>query len=310
MPFLDEVFDQVSETASPSHIFNKQRSKLVNNVNKFYPTTEPAESGLLALRQVPNEIINQVPKHKLTVHQNQTPKLNEKFVEGAREQAAMQSFKYGSAALRLSNNIEIGIEAQGSLINRCSDAIMRITDTPVDVDPFVLNQLGSLKNSLALMKQTMFDLKSSNNDLLQLALGQYNESLLKRREAWLSATQLPNTVVNDLKSSSMATPHAYDSKGQLPMFHQDKLDSIKVHTAAQKDSAIIKLCSQRSQSRGRAQGRSRPSYRGGMSRGFVPQVQQHSAYDRPRGRGRGRSSRGRGNNQQPFQKEQGKQNKV
>ena len=94
------------------------------------------------------------------------------------------------------------------------------------------------------------------------------------------------------------------------MFSQQNLDSIKSSTEAQKDSAIIKLCSQRSQGRGRAQGRSRPSSRRGTGRGFVPQFQQQTSYDRPRGRGHGRSSRGRGNYQQPFPKNQGKQTSV
>ena len=143
MPFLNEVFEQVSETSSPSHVFNTKKTKMVNYVNRVYATTEPAESGLLSTRKVPTEIVNQVPKYKLQVSQNQPPKLNK---------------------------IEIGIEAQGSLINRCTSAIERMTQSLLDTeDPIELpisiqNQMGSLKTSLSLMKQTMFDLKSSKND--------------------------------------------------------------------------------------------------------------------------------------------------
>ena len=311
MPFLDEVFNQVSDTASPSGTFNNQRSYLLKKVKKYYPTTEPAESGLLNVRKVPSEIINQVPPYKVSHRNMQDPVLNTKFVEGATENAALQSFKYSSSAMRIANNLEIGVEAQGSLINRCFTAIEKITDTPTDLSPFVLNQLGSLQNSLRLMKQTMFDIKSSNNDLLQLALGQYNDSMLQRRNAWLSATTLPASVVNQLKSSSMAKPDPSNESGQLPMFEQRHLDSIKTHSDSQKDSAIIKLCTQRSQVRGRGQGRSRPSSRGGSSRGYIPHnQQQQSSYNQPRGRGRGRPFRGRGNSQQPFSRGKGKQTSV
>ena len=155
MPFLNEVFEQVSETSSPSHPFNTRKTKMVNYVNRVYATTEPAESGLLSIRKVSPEIINQVPKNKLQTYQNKPTKLNNKFVEGAREQAAIQSFKYGSAAVRISNNFEIGIEAQNSFINRCSSAIDRISqnlldpDDPIDLPIAVQNQVGSLRNSLS-----------------------------------------------------------------------------------------------------------------------------------------------------------------
>ena len=287
MPFLDEIFDQVGE----SSIFNKQKPFL-KKMEKFYPTTEPAESGLLGIRKVPNEILYHVPTSKLGALSGSTPTLNKHFVEGTKETAAIQSFKYSAAALRLSNNMEIGVEAQGSLINRCASSLDKIKEVP-DLPRAVLNQVGSIQSSLALMKQTMFDLKATNNDLLQLALGQYNESLVSRREAWLTATDLPKNLVQDLKNSELPKPLVSDSKGQVSMFHQYQMSAIKEHTAAQKDSAIIKLCTQRGRGRGQ-QGRSRPPRRGSFSggRGF----QHQPSFDQqPRGRGRGRPyNRGRG----------------
>ena len=314
MPFLDEVYTQVSSTSSPSHPFNKNRSSNLKKVKKYYPTIEPAESGLLALRKVPPEIISQVPGYKLNKNASK-PSLNTNYVEGAKEQAAIKSFDYASAAMRIANNSEIGVEAQGSLINRCFSSMDKITKSllidegHVELPVPVQNQLGSIKTSLNLMKQTLFDLKSSNNDLLQLALGQYNESMLQRRNAWLGATQLPSTLVAQLKDSDMAKPKPEDQEGQLPMFSQKQLDSIKQHTDARKDSAIIQLCSQRARGRGRTPGRPRASHRGGVSRGFVP-YSHPQAGPQPRGRGRGRPFRSRGNHSQSFARGQGKQTSV
>ena len=314
MPFLDEVFTQVSSTSSPSNTFNTNRTSHLKKVKKFYPTTEPAESGLLDLRKVPPEVINQVPAYKLNKN-TQKPSLNPNYVEGAREKAAIQSFNYASAAIRIANNSEIGVEAQGSLINRCFNSMDKITksllveDNPTELPLSVQNQLGSIKTSLNLMKQTLYDLKSSNNDLLQLALGQYNEAMLQRRNAWLGATQLPPTLVSQLKNSHMAQPKPDDEQGQLVMFNQKDLDSIKQHTDAKKDTAIINLCSQRARGRGRSQSRPRTSFRGGVSRGFIPHNQPQSV-PQPRGRGRGRSFRSRANHSQSFARGQGKQSSV
>ena len=313
MPFLDEVFTQVANTSSPSDPFNKSKVKNFRKIKKYYPTTEPAESGLLSLRKVPPEILNQVPNYKINKNV-QKQSLNPTFVEGTKEQAAIQSFNYASAAMRIANNAEIGVEAQGSLINRCFNSLDRITksmivdDDPIELPTSVQNQLGSIKTSLNLMRQTLFDLKSSNNDLLQLALGQYNDSLMQHRNAWLGATQLPLALVNQLKVSDMPQPKPTDGKGQLDMFTQDQVDLIKKHTDAKKDSAIIQLCTQRARGRGRAQGRPRTSYRGGVSRGFVPQSHPQVG-PQPRGRGRGRSFRSRGNSQS-FARGQGKQTSV
>ena len=314
MPFLDEVFTQVSSTSSPSHPFNKSRHTTLKKVKKYYPTVEPAESGLLSLRKVPPEIVNQVPMSKINKSANK-PSLNVNYVEGAKEQAAIRSFDYASAAMRIANNTEIGVEAQGSLINRCFNSLDKITkcmlvdDNHIDLPVPVQNQLGSIKTSLNLMKQTLFDLKSSNNDLLQLALGQYNEAMIQRRNAWLGATQLPPTLVAQLKNSDMAQPKPEDQQGQLDMFSQNQLNSIKQHTDAKKDSAIIQLCSQRARGRARAPGRPRASHRGGVSRGFVP-YSHPQVGPQPRGRGRGRPFRSRGSHSQSFARGQGKQTSV
>ena len=45
--------------------------------------------------------------------------------------------------------------------------------------------LAQLNRNMALMANTVYDLKSTNNDLLKVSVGQYNQSLDNRREAWV-----------------------------------------------------------------------------------------------------------------------------
>ena len=287
MPFLDEVFDTVAQTSTHQHLSNMNKKPFVKKMKVFYPTTEPAESGLLVPRKVPQELIHHVPQSKMFTSGTSDTLLSKHTTEGVKEKAALQSFNYSSAAIRLSNNMEIGVEAQGSLIKRCASSLEKMKEVP-DLPRVVLNQIGSLNNSLALMKQSMFDLKAANNDLLQLALGQFNDSLVQRREAWLAASDIPKNMQHQLKFSDMQIPSPTDPKGPLPMFAQKDMNALKEHTSAQKDSAIIRLCTQRSRGRGQ-QGRSRPPRRGFFSggRGY-----QQPPFDQqpPRGRGRGRPS--------------------
>ena len=61
--------------------------------------------------------------------------------------------------------------------------------------------LAQLSRNMALLNNSVFDVKSTNNDLLNLSLAQYNKALDDRREAWIKSTHLPQGVKNDLKNS-------------------------------------------------------------------------------------------------------------
>ena len=59
--------------------------------------------------------------------------------------------------------------------------------------------LSQLSRNIALLNNTVFDIKSTNNDLLNLSLAQYNKALDDRRDVWINSTHLPNGVKNELK---------------------------------------------------------------------------------------------------------------
>ena len=51
----------------------------------------------------------------------------------------------------------------------------------------------SLRN-MALMSNIVYNLKSTNNDLLKVSLAQYNQALDDRREDWVNVVQLPTGI--------------------------------------------------------------------------------------------------------------------
>ena len=302
MPMLDEVYTQVANTASKDCVINKSRKRILVNTSKYYATTEPAESGFLQPRTIPRELLLHVHPNKLNNKgaSGNSAALSKTSKEGVKETQALGSFKHAANSIRLANNMEIGIEAQGSLIKRCQRNINKIKEYEVPEE--VQGLLGSLNTSLHIMNQTLFDLKSSNNDLMKMSLGQYNQSMTDRREAWLAATDLPIGMVQELRDSNHTYSNMSDQKGPLKMFSDTDIQMLKDFNAAEKDMAIVRACNIRAQAnRGRGRGqqsRSRPFSRGASSavgRGY--EQQPSFQYNRPRGRGRAPRSRGQ---QQSF----------
>ena len=309
MPMLDEVFTQVQNTATKDCYFAKFRKKILSNTSKYYTTTEPAESGFLQPRTVPRELLQHVYPNKLSQKgaSGKSATLSSNTKEGVKEQQALGSFKHATNSIRLANNMEIGIEAQGSLIKRCQRNIQRINQFEVPEE--VHGLLGSLTTSLHLMNQTLFDIKSSNNDLMKMSLGQYNQSMTDRKEAWLTATDLPPGLIQELKDSDHTVSTISDQKGSLKMFTDQDIQMLKEYNVSEKETAIVRACNVRAQSqRGRGRGqqtRSRP-YNRGASTSAVRGFHLQPSFQVPRARGRGRSSRPRGQQQsfrgQPTQK--------
>ena len=56
MPFLNEMFDQVSKSSARSKVKRFRKKEVITKINKLYPTTQPAEGGLLQPRTIPKEL--------------------------------------------------------------------------------------------------------------------------------------------------------------------------------------------------------------------------------------------------------------
>ena len=123
-----------------------------------------------------------------------TAKLKHTTFEGIKETSAIDCHQFATANLRLSNNIEIGVEVCNTLIQDSSKHLesLKAMDLPDRAKIDLLNLVGNM----TLLNKTVFDLKSTNNNFLKLSLAQYNHALQDRKEAWVNSTHLPIGVKN------------------------------------------------------------------------------------------------------------------
>ena len=83
---------------------------------------------------------------------------------------------------------------------------------------------------MTLLNNLVFDVKSTNNDLLNLSLAQYNEALDDRREDWIHSTHLPQGVKNDLKNVDHVKPELSDpGETRLSTLAQQEVKALKEH---------------------------------------------------------------------------------
>ena len=259
MPFLQEVFEV---TANRAKISSENRKYMVNKVQRYYPTTEPAQSVLLAPRYIPPEIMKYIPDNKLKEKgcTGRSARLSPDCSEGAREQAAIDSYDQATSYMRLSNNIEIGVEVANTLSTRLKEQVSKVGEA--DLSPETALLLSQMKTNIDLLGQTINDIKSSNNDLLKTAVDQYHLSLVSRRDSWLTASTLPKGLKNEVKATEIAIPSPYDPVDEkLCLFGNEGVQTIKEHFQTEKDKAIMGAHNQYSgpnRYRGRGRGQSHP----------------------------------------------------
>ena len=92
----------------------------------------------------------------------------------------------------MANNLEIGVEVCGNVIQqyRQSLEVLKELDLP-DSAKLALAQLNS---NMTVLTNTVYDLKSTSNDLLKVSTGHYQSSMDSRREAWVNSAQLPQGI--------------------------------------------------------------------------------------------------------------------
>ena len=314
MPFLNEVFTQVSQVQGWQNPANKSKRDFSKMIAKFYPTTEPAESTVFKPRSVPRALRQFVPQNALYQGgaSGNTITLNRNSVEGMKEAAALKSQELSSSGIRLANNLEIGVEVCSNVIqqSRQSLELFKELDLP-DSARLALSQLNS---NMTVLTNTVYDMKSTSNDLLKVSAGHYQYSLDSRREAWVNTALIPPGIRNELKAGKHVKPTALDIHDQpLSMLAQDQVAILEDYQQLQRDQALLgrglatNTFVQRPD-RGRPTGR-----RGGRGQSFnYPQSYNYNQGQNFRGNSyRGRNprggyrgnTRGRGNRQphtQPF----------
>jgi hypothetical protein len=285
MPFLTEMFEQISLN---SVVRERRPRDPFSLFPKFYPTTEPAESGILQSRHVPREIVDLVPKTRLVKPAASGRKaiLKNSMADGAKDEAAQRSFRQACGYIRLANNLEIDIEVMQNLMRQIGSIVSdleKVRTLPTVAKAKVLQ----LSQKVRLMDRTIFDVQSSNADLARGSLYQYQSALYDRRSAWISASMILNGAAAELKGADFPRPSAQDEAGTLDMFGPEGTKVLKEYDVLAKDGKVPtpqNSYSNNRQNQSRGRPFSGPYHQGGHYRGGHGQ-----------GQGRGQSMRSRGN---------------
>ena len=207
-----------------------RKREIITKIGRLYPTTEPAEGGLLRPQSIPKELRQFVPTNVLAESgaSGLSAKLKPTTFEGLKEASANDSHQYATANLRLSNNIEIGVEVCNTLVQDSNKHLesLKSMDLPDRAKIDLLNLVGNM----TLLNKTVFDLKSTNNDFLNLSLTQYNQALQDRKEAWVNSTHLPVGVKNELKNADHVQPEKTDpAETRLSMLADREVKFLEEH---------------------------------------------------------------------------------
>ena len=320
MPFLAEIFHQVAKSTDNQ----VRRRDFLKKVTHLYPTTQPAEGGLLKPRVIPKQLRPFVPASALQEPgaSGFTARLKQNTLEGLKESLALASHDYATANLRLSNNLEIGVEVCNTLIEQNRGYLDEFKTLELPVQAKVA--LFQLNKNMTLLNNTVYDMKSSNNDFLNLSLNQYNKSLSDRRDAWVDSTNLAAGVKKELKSSEHVSPQLTDQPDtRICMLGSVETKALEEHQQILKDQFLLNSWqnvqgfrpnNQRGQFNRRGnQGRGSQGYQGNygnqrnsyqnQGNGYHNQANSRNNSGRGRGRGNNRGNfrpRGDQDNKQPF----------
>jgi hypothetical protein len=318
MPFLTEMYDQISKVS----VVRERRSKdPFQRLPKFYPTVEPAESGILQNRPVPRELLSYVHKDNLVKSgaSGRIAKLVDTIPEGAKEHAAIQSFKQATGYIRLANNIEIDVEMCQTLIKSIS-SLSKDVDDMKGLPKGASSKMLQIAQKVRLLDKVVYDVQSSNADLVRSSLHQYQKSLVDRRNAWISAADLQQGTAAELRRADFPKPTHHDDPEMLDMFGCEGMAVLKENDEVQKQASLHSRSYSTPQHTwvpsmakqyNHNQGRFRPGFKGGYrnqgnrgSFGGGPGYPhggrgQNSFRRRPQG-GRRPSNRGNRGKRQPF----------
>jgi hypothetical protein len=236
MPFLEEMFQQISLV---SVVRDRRPKDPFNLIPRFYPTTEPAESGVLQNRDVPKQLVNLVKDSKLVTQgtSGRKAQLRTSTPEGAKEEAARRSFKQASSYIRLVNNFEIDVEVMTKLSGQISSIVSdleNIKGLPLPAKA----KVSQLSQKVRLIQKSIYDVKSTNSDFARASLYQYQSSLYDRRNAWIQGSMVLRGTAEELKVADYPRPTSSDSAGKLPMFGQEGTGVLTEYDELAKDGKV------------------------------------------------------------------------
>ena len=166
MPFLNEVFEQISKP----HGTRQKKDDVNKRVSFWYPTTEPAETTVSKPRSVPRSLRQFVPNSLIADGggSSQSTRLSQNTLDGVKEAAAIKSQALAASGIRLANNLEIGVEICNTIVQQFIQSLEVVQ--PCELPDNAKRAIAQINRSMALMTNTVYDMKSTNNDLLNLSV--------------------------------------------------------------------------------------------------------------------------------------------
>ena len=185
MPLLTEVKEVVDSFAE------KQQKNFNNVVKKYYPVHESLEKTFMSVRDVPLEVITEVPAANL---QNvgasaSTARLKKTSIGGVQEEMAIEQAQFAVSSMRLVNSNILSMSSLRQLLSSVTDQVDCLVEEDDNPDRF-----SNLRSDLQLMGHAIVDMDGGNGDLLKITASQFNEAHRTRSNAWIEATKLPNQM--------------------------------------------------------------------------------------------------------------------
>jgi hypothetical protein len=297
MPFLTELFDQISLN---SEVKDRRTRDPFNLLKKYYPTSEPAESGVLQGRDVPRELIDLVIPSRLVVPGASGRKaiLKNSSAEGAKEEAAKVSLSQASGYIRLTNNLEIDSEVMQTLSDQVQSIVSdleKVCGLPAVAQAKVMQ----LSQKVRLMGKAVYDVRATNADFARCALSQYQIALNDRRSAWISASMVLKGTASELRGADYPRPSQNDAVGRLDMFGPVGSQILKEYDQLAKDGKVPTPQAVVATSHGRGGHGGKGGHHQYSGPRNQPQFSGNHSNFRGQGHGRGQSFRGRHGNRRP-----------
>ena len=140
----------------------------------YYPTTEPAESSLLQATSIPRELLVFVPPAKLSEvgDSGRRAKLKKGTPEGSREEAPLTGHSQACDYLSLCRLVW---RLVNNLLTRQRSTVLISLQSQTS-QPLLKSRFWNWTGFISILMTNTFDMKSTNNDLLNGAISQYSSA--------------------------------------------------------------------------------------------------------------------------------------
>ena len=227
MPFIPELsshIEAMGEVTSYEQTFTKCP---FNSVNLHYPTSESVENSLLTSRVVPRALMEEVPERNLA-NPGAPPssiRLKPSLPEAIQDDSASTLAKQASAFLRLVNSQELTSQALATILSGVTSHLHALSALP-NLPPEASGLISGLQEGVQLAQAAQADFEQSVQYFTPCAVQQYITAQRARQKAWLSASNLPASLQQEIVRMDLPLPSP-ESCEVLPLISSEAQQVIK-----------------------------------------------------------------------------------